>query len=53
MYACAKRDAMFRGSQRVRKVLIYFGFNILLFFLHMPKGFYSISPYFEIGVGII
>ncbi len=37
-------------SQGVRKVLIYSDFNILLFFLHMPKGFYSISPYFEIGV---
>jgi hypothetical protein len=44
---------MVGGSQGVRKVLIYSGFNILLFFLHMPKGFYSISPYFEIGVGII
>ncbi len=42
---------MVGGSQGVRKVLIYYGFNILLFFLHMPKGFYSISPYFEIGVG--
>jgi hypothetical protein len=48
MYAGAKRDAMVGG-----KVLIYSGFNILLFFLHMPKGVYSISPYFEIGVGII
>jgi hypothetical protein len=47
----AKREAMVGGSQGVRKVLIYSGFNILLFFLHMPKGFYSISPYFEIGVG--
>jgi len=50
----AKRDAMVGGSQGVHKVLIYSGFNILLFFfLHMPKGFYSIAPYFEIGVGII
>jgi len=53
MYAGAKKDAMVEGSQGVRKVLIYSGFNILFFFLHMPKGFYSISPYFEIGVGII
>jgi hypothetical protein len=30
---------MVGGSQGVRKVLIYSGFNILLFFLHMPKGF--------------
>ncbi len=44
---------MVGGSQGVRKVLIYFGFNIFYFFLHMPKGFYSIAPYFEIGVGII
>ncbi len=42
---------MVGGSQGVRKVLIYSSFNILLFFLHMPKGFYNISPYFEIGVG--
>jgi hypothetical protein len=43
---------MVGGSQGVlRKVLIYSGFNILLFFFHMPKGFYNISPYFEIGVG--
>jgi hypothetical protein len=46
-------DAMVGGSQGVRKVLIYSGFNILFLFFHMPKGFYSISPYFEIGVGII
>jgi hypothetical protein len=39
MYADAKRDAMVGGLQGVRKVLIYSGFNILLFFLHMPKGF--------------
>jgi hypothetical protein len=44
---------MVGGLQGVRKVLIYSSFNILLFFLHMPKGFYSIAPYFEIGVGII
>jgi hypothetical protein len=44
---------MVGGSQGVRKVLIYSGFNIWLFFLHMLKGFYSISPYFKIGVGII
>jgi hypothetical protein len=44
---------MVGGSQGVHKVLIYSGFNILFFFLHMPKGFYSIAPYFEIGVGII
>jgi hypothetical protein len=41
---------MVGGSQGVRKVLGFSGFDILLFFLHMPKGFYSISPYFEIGV---
>jgi hypothetical protein len=41
---------MVGGSQGVCKVLIYSGFNILLFFLHMPEGFYNISPYFEIGV---
>ncbi len=39
MYADAKRDAMVGGSQGVHKGLIYCGFNILLFFLHMPKGF--------------
>ncbi len=39
MYADAKRDAMVGGLQGVRKVLIYSGFNILLFFLHMPKVF--------------
>jgi hypothetical protein len=44
---------MVGGSQGVRKVLIYSGFNILFYFLHMPKGFYNIAPYFEIGVGII
>jgi hypothetical protein len=44
---------MVGGSRGVRKVLIYSGFNIWLFFLHMPKDFYNISPYFEIGVGII
>ncbi len=30
---------MVGGSQGVRKGLICSGFNILLFFLHMPKGF--------------
>jgi hypothetical protein len=30
---------MVGGSQGVRKGLIYSGFNILLFFSHMPKGF--------------
>jgi hypothetical protein len=30
---------MVGGSQGVRKGLIYSGFNILLFFLHMLKGF--------------
>jgi hypothetical protein len=30
---------MVGGSQGVRKVLVYSSFNILLFFLHMPKGF--------------
>ncbi len=44
---------MVGGSQGVRKVLIYSGFNILLFFFAYAKGFYSIAPYFEIGVGII
>ncbi len=39
MYVDAKRDVMVGGSQGVRKGLIYSGFNILLFFLHMPKGF--------------
>ncbi len=45
---------MVGGSQGVRKDFIYSGFNILFFFfLHMPKAFYSIAPYFKIGVGII
>jgi hypothetical protein len=39
MYADVKRDVMVGGAQGVRKVLIYSGFNILLFFLHMLKGF--------------
>jgi hypothetical protein len=35
---------MVGGSQGVRKVLIYSGFNILLFFFAYAKGFLQYCP---------
>jgi hypothetical protein len=43
---------MVGGSQGVRKVLIYSGFNILLFFLHMPRVFTVLPPTSKLVLGL-